>query len=392
MRVQIAIPEPHVSKPVLDAGLEAVTRLNEQMIANGEVPSFERALGMGIEWKPEPTNGDEHFDSADKVIRRKWGDCDDMAPYHAASLRASGEDPDATAVVKRSGPKRWHAVVQRGDGSIDDPSLAAGMRAGVEPGVFGVNGAVVPLMLPEASPSSVVGSTLGAYLLRPQIAVRPVYGEYQARADLPWYWREHTLHDAPSRNAIAMTALHTAPVAQTALTGAINDVCELARCSGVGLDEHIDRLCAIADGCEGMSYDELREIYGDDHARAAAQVVGSFFGKLTRGLGRIAKGAVSFIPGVGPVANLALDAGSHLLHRSGPTRPAPTSPPAMSPAPMHYPSPAPLPRALPALARPVPARPAPQRLVVQPGDLRQPGLAAQDEAGASGRSIVVHFH
>lgn len=304
MRIQVAVPEAHVDAPVLNAALESVTRLNESMLERGEIPSLERGLRYGVRWRPEPP-GDEHFDSADKVLARKWGDCDDLAPWQAASLRHSGEDPGAKAIVKKSGPKRWHAVVQRSDGTIDDPSSRAGMAAGVAPGVFGAS---VPLMV---GPSNVGG----AYIVRPQIAIRPVRGAMQARADLPWHWREH-LEDQPSASQWSMTALHTAPVASTALVGALTDVCRLAQAAGFADPDHIDRLCAIADACEGASFGELAEVYGHDHAEAAAAVVGSFFGKIAKGLGKVAKiatplasKALNFVPGVGPLASMALDSG-----------------------------------------------------------------------------------
>jgi hypothetical protein len=372
VRLKIAIPEPHVSKPVLDAGLEAVTRLNEQMLAAGEIPTFERGLRYGIRWRPEP-KGDEHFDSADKVIGRKWGDCDDLAPWHAASLRQSGEDPAAKAVVRRSGPKMWHAVVQRGDGSIDDPSKRAGMAPGVTPGVFGegfdvvgISGAVCPPMIqPEYS------SVVGAYIVRPQIALRPFYGQFQARADLPWNWREHMAMDEPNKTALNLTALHTAPVASTALTGAINDVC----CAGMAAegvqDEHLDRLCAIADACDGADYYDLERIYGQEHAEAAAAVVGSLFGKIARGLKKVAKkavmpiarGAASFVPGGGLALNVAERGAGMFRGGGGKRRPsAPASRPTSSPSSS--------PRGF------APAR---------------PGSPISVPTG-SGRSIVIHFH
>src|SRR6185369_900875 len=77
-----------------------------------EVPTFEKALPHGIKWKPEPP-GDEHFDHAKTVLARKWGDCDDLAPWQAASLRHTGEDPGAKAVAKRSG---LHRRSRRGRG------------------------------------------------------------------------------------------------------------------------------------------------------------------------------------------------------------------------------------------------------------------------------------
>lgn len=311
MRINVAVPEAHVDAPVLDAALESVTRLNESMLQRNQVPTFERGLRThNIRWQPEPP-GAEHFDHAGTVLHRRWGDCDDLAPWHAASLRHTGEDPHATAVVKRSGPNRWHAVVRRGDGAIDDPSKRAGMG---QP--QGVHGATLPTMLA----SSVVG---GAYIVRPQIALRPVRGAWQARADLPWHWREH-LEDPPTPTEVSMTSLHTAPVALTALTGAIDGICHLGQVAGFASDDHINRLCAIADRCNGMQLDELAELYGEDNAEAAAQVVGSFFGKLAHGISNAAKGAMhmaspfaQFIPGVGPLVSKGLDMAQQYMPGGG---------------------------------------------------------------------------
>ena len=297
MRINVAVPEEHVDAPVLDAALEAVTRLNESLLQRGEIPTFEKALQYGIKWRPEPP-GDEHFDHGKEVFKRRWGDCDDLAPLHAASLRHTGEDPEAMAVAKRSGPKRWHAVVQRSDGTIDDPSRRAGMNAH-EPGVVG---ATVPLMMT----ASVVG---GAYIVRPQIAMRPMRGWVQARADLPWHWREH-LEDPPTPSDYAMTTLHTAPVASTALTGAIMGAVELGESAGVSTDEHLDRLCALADAIDGATMMDLEEAYGPEAAKAAASVVGSFWSGLAKAATHampIAKMAVPFVPGIGPIAAQALE-------------------------------------------------------------------------------------
>jgi hypothetical protein len=307
MRINVAVPEAHVDAPVLDAALESVTRLNESMLERNEIPSFDRGLKYGIKWKPEPP-GAEHFDHAKTVLARKWGDCDDLAPWHAASLRHSGEDPGATAIVKRSGPHRWHAVVQRSDGSIDDPSLRAGMGSH-----RGVVGATLPIMFGGGY------GVNGAYIIRPQIALRPVRGAYQARADIPWHWREH-LQDEPTPTDYAMTALHTAPVAQTALVGAIDGALELAEAGGFGHPDHMDRLCCVADAIQGVPYDALVGEYGPEHAEAAAQVVGSFFGSIAKGLGNVVKKvapiaapALSFVPGVGPIASNALTMASKFI-------------------------------------------------------------------------------
>lgn len=326
MRINVAIPEAHVDAPVLDAALESVTRLNESLLERGEVPSFQRALHHGIKWRPEPP-GAEHFDNARTVTARGWGDCDDLAPYEAASIRHSGEDPGARAIVQRSGPKSWHAVVEMSDGSIRDPSKRAGMAPGI---AHGVRGATLPLMYP---PSEGVN---GSYIVRPQIALRPMRGAYQARADLPWNWREH-LEDESTAANYALTALHTAPVASTALTGAIDGLLEIAEINGTGDEEHIASLEALADCVQGASLEELTEEYGEAVAERAHAVVGSFFGKLARGAKSLARGAMhnpltnaaaSFVPG----GSAALHAAQSLEHRLMPGQ-HPSAHPAIATAP-----------------------------------------------------------
>ena len=89
MLVNIGIPESEITAPVLDAGLEAVTRLNTQLIKSGKVPDFAAQIRGGLKWKPEPP-GQESFDHAGILAKRGNGDCDDIAPLHVASLRASG--------------------------------------------------------------------------------------------------------------------------------------------------------------------------------------------------------------------------------------------------------------------------------------------------------------
>lgn len=337
MRINVAVPESNVQPEVLDAALEAVTRLNEDMIEKREVPIFKEALEQGIQWRPEPP-GQEHFDHAAKVVGRGWGDCDDLAPYQAASLRVTGVDPDAKAVVVQSGPKRWHAVVERGDGSIDDPSADAGMHEWYAN--KGNRGATVP-MLSTRGESSVVG----AYRIRPQIALRPAYGSWQARADLPWHWREHEDNDTPSRGDFAMAALHSAPVAATALVGCIDGLIDLADAANFGDDEHVMRLQAIADHIEGADYHELLEEYGPEHAEAAVHVVGSFWSGLKNIVKKVApvvSKAVQFVPGVGPIASSAIDVATSFIppdraRAAAPAAPAPAMPAAPGLAAIQWP-------------------------------------------------------
>jgi hypothetical protein len=128
MRVRIAIPEAFVDPPVIDAALEAVTRLDESMIRQGQCPTSHELIERGAKWRPEDP-GDEHFDHGNTIQNRGWGDCDDWAPLHAATLRATDQDPGAVARVIPSGPNLYHAIVQRSDGTIEDPSQMAGMKA-----------------------------------------------------------------------------------------------------------------------------------------------------------------------------------------------------------------------------------------------------------------------
>lgn len=310
MRVNVAIPESHVSEGVLNAALEATTRLDESMLAKGEVPTFDEGL-RHVKWKPEPP-GAEHFDHAKKVLERGWGDCDDLAPWEAASLRHTGEDPGAVAVVRRSGPKSWHAIVKRGDGSLHtDPSRRAGMGQPHE-----YRGAVVPMM-PRPGVSGVNG--VGAYIIRPQFAIRPIRGGYQARTDMPWHYKDDP-NSTPSATDMAMVALHAEPVARTALTGAIDGALQLAHAARGAHPDHVRRLECLGDAIEGYSYEELAGIYGEAHARHATQVVGSFFGKLKnlakKGFNAALPMAASFIPGGGAALTAAKSLTS-LIPRGG---------------------------------------------------------------------------
>lgn len=327
MRLNVAIPESHVAAPVLDAALEATTRLNESLLQADQIPTFERGLKGGVVWKPEPP-GAEHFDHGGIVMKRRWGDCDDLAPWHAASLRHSGEDPHAVAIVKRSGPKTWHAIVKRGDGSIDDPSRRAGMGQPHE-----YLGATLPLM------HSAGMAVSGAYIVRPSLALRPVRGGFQARADLPWHhWNEG---DKPSPTDIAMASLHTDPVASTALTGAIEGAVETGLVAGYAAPDHIDRLMCLHGVLSGHDFRDLAEVFGEEEVFGCQQIVGSFLSHLNplkaiKSAANFAlhnpltSAAASFVPG-GRTALDAANALQNALKRGGHAAAPPTTPGSVPP-------------------------------------------------------------
>jgi hypothetical protein len=211
MRIRLAVPDAATNPDVLDAALEAVTRTNEQLIADGTVPTAQEAIASGVKWKPEPP-GDEHFDNAARVASRGWGDCDDLAPYHAASLRVTGEDPEARATVIRTGPKRWHAVVERSDGTVDDPSADAGMyeyHAPLQPKLRGPDGHI-------------------------NIATKQVNGVWCARCDVPWV----------SSN-VAVSGHGLGEDRSDAIIGALEGPTTLGAYTGVIDGEHVAKLAVI---------------------------------------------------------------------------------------------------------------------------------------------------
>src|SRR5271166_235395 len=189
MRIRIAVPEEHVDPSVIDAALEAVTRLDESMIRKGQSMTSHDLVDAGAVWRPEPP-GDEHFDHGGTIETRGWGDCDDWAPLHAATLRASGEDPGAVARVIPSGPSTYHAIVERSDGKLEDPSAMAGMQGST---VVGASDMAVWACDPHdgriyaGSLAPTVGPLAvhcgGAFAIRG--AMLPDGPYYEARADMP---------------------------------------------------------------------------------------------------------------------------------------------------------------------------------------------------------------
>jgi len=67
----------------------------------------------------------ERWQLPSETAARGGGDCEDLASWRCAELRLTGES--CRVVVKRTGPTILHAVVERADGSIEDPSRRLGM-------------------------------------------------------------------------------------------------------------------------------------------------------------------------------------------------------------------------------------------------------------------------
>jgi hypothetical protein len=95
---------------------------------------FEHAAARGVEM---PSLYDTHVVYRREAPGAEWwedardvlgvagdgeGDCEDLANYMSAWYRVFGDDEDAHTIIKRTTRGTFHAVVQRGDGSVEDPS------------------------------------------------------------------------------------------------------------------------------------------------------------------------------------------------------------------------------------------------------------------------------
>jgi hypothetical protein len=106
------------------AALEGLTSLNELYLRqHPETPAL-AASGVRYE-KPKSTK----WRDIPQVLKSGWGDCESLSTWRAAELRVSGEDPMAQALVYQTGPTKFHSIVLRGDGSVEDPSIEHGMKA-----------------------------------------------------------------------------------------------------------------------------------------------------------------------------------------------------------------------------------------------------------------------
>lgn len=124
MRVVLDIPDSFAS---YEDALEALTRVNERILAGAVLSGVEppSLYESGARYQREP-RGVEEWRTVLGVLRHMAGDCEDLAAWRAAELRLAGEP--ARVVVRRTGRRVVHALVERADGTIEDPSRALGMR------------------------------------------------------------------------------------------------------------------------------------------------------------------------------------------------------------------------------------------------------------------------
>jgi hypothetical protein len=113
--------------------LESLVKVNQLYLLTHHVPLLYES---GVRYQNEPPGlGYEDFAIIPSVLRRGWGDCDDLAPWRVAELRQRYGEKAKIRIQWKKHPKGklFHIVVRRGSGLIEDPSAKLGMGKAPEP-------------------------------------------------------------------------------------------------------------------------------------------------------------------------------------------------------------------------------------------------------------------
>lgn len=88
----------------------------------------------GVRYEREPWTDREEFADILTVLKRRWGDCDDLAAWRVAELREQGEKGADVRIYwrpphqrKPGKPMVMHVQVRRANGDIEDPSRFLGL-------------------------------------------------------------------------------------------------------------------------------------------------------------------------------------------------------------------------------------------------------------------------
>jgi hypothetical protein len=120
----------------LEIPAEALTALNYQLmrVAADNGAEFPPLYGSGIVYRREPP-GREWWESALELVELGEGDCEDLAAYRAAELRFREAEP-ARVRIYRTRRNTYHAIVERGDGSFEDPARIVAQLESTYAGTF----------------------------------------------------------------------------------------------------------------------------------------------------------------------------------------------------------------------------------------------------------------
>lgn len=117
MRLTLVVP-----RAAYAAAVEALTGINAAIVQvlDGRIPLLYES---GVRYR-EP--GKERWQTIAELYDRGAGDCKDLAAARAAELRYFEGELARPVVYEitagRNGQRRFHAVVERADGTIEDPS------------------------------------------------------------------------------------------------------------------------------------------------------------------------------------------------------------------------------------------------------------------------------
>ena len=89
----------------------------------GDVP---RLMRSGVRYRREPRPVVERFQRIPEILRRGYGDCEDLASWRCAELRFF-DGVAAVPWILNPRPRLFHVVVRLPSGRIEDPSAALGM-------------------------------------------------------------------------------------------------------------------------------------------------------------------------------------------------------------------------------------------------------------------------
>lgn len=116
--------------------VEAVATQNQVLIARLRLPKMYEVNTGGrvrVRFRNEPWAGKfEEIATAVTVLKRGWGDCDDLAAWRIAELRIGGIAATCKVYVRehKLGKRKlnlYHVEVRLPDGSVEDPARYLGM-------------------------------------------------------------------------------------------------------------------------------------------------------------------------------------------------------------------------------------------------------------------------
>lgn len=115
-----------LSGSYLSIMLDALTRIDLHYLQLH--PNTPALFVSGVRYRKEPWHK-EDWAAVPEVLKRGWGDCEDLACWRAAELILRGEPANAFWEQQDTvnGRRLYHILVRRADGQTEDPSRVLGM-------------------------------------------------------------------------------------------------------------------------------------------------------------------------------------------------------------------------------------------------------------------------